>query len=99
MAEPAPARDGGTADMIDAVMGDIESAMPVVRGTTHNTTYAYAVCVDKPVNSNSPVAMQSIPTPTVRCAPNRALSRGVSGATTSMIIAMGMSLNAADSAL
>ena len=32
IAEPAPARRGGTADMIDAVIGDIESAMPVVSG-------------------------------------------------------------------
>ena len=85
--------------MIDAVIGDIDSAMPVVRGTTHRTTYAYAVCVDRPVNNNRPVAMQSMPKPTVRCAPNRALSRGVSGATTSMISAIGMSRRAANSGL
>ena len=28
MADPAPARRAGTADMIDAVIGDIDSAMP-----------------------------------------------------------------------
>ena len=44
IAEPAPARRGGTADMIDAVIGDIDSAMPVVSGMTHSTTYAYGVC-------------------------------------------------------
>jgi len=43
--------------MIDAVIGDIESAMPVVRGTTHSTTYAYAVWVDSPVNKRRPVAI------------------------------------------
>src|SRR4051812_32669026 len=30
VAEPAPARRGGTADMIDAVIGDIASAKPAV---------------------------------------------------------------------
>ena len=40
IAEPAPARRAGTAAMIDAVIGDIESAMPVVSGITQNTTYA-----------------------------------------------------------
>ena len=73
--------------------------MPVVRGTTHNTTYGYAVWVDSPVNKSRPVAMASIPTPTVRCAPNRALNLGVSGATTSMIRAIGMSRSAAESGL
>ncbi len=31
--------------MIEAVIGDIESAMPVVSGTRQTTTYAYGVCV------------------------------------------------------
>ena len=32
IAEPAPARLSGTADMIDAVIGDIDSAMPIMSG-------------------------------------------------------------------
>src|SRR5438309_850 len=38
IAEPAPARRGGTADMIEAVMGEIDSAMPPTIGTRHATT-------------------------------------------------------------
>ena len=38
IAEPAPARRGGTADMIEAVIGDIERAMPPTIGTRHATT-------------------------------------------------------------
>ena len=32
IAEPAPARLSGTADMIDAVIGDIDNDMPVISG-------------------------------------------------------------------
>src|SRR3954471_18891256 len=38
MADPAPARRAGTAIMIDAVIGDIVIAIPVVSGTTQSTT-------------------------------------------------------------
>src|SRR5882672_8101460 len=38
IADPAPARRGGTADMIEEVIGDIESAMPPTIGTRHATT-------------------------------------------------------------
>ena len=38
IADPAPARRGGTADMIEAVMGEIDSAMPPTIGTRHTTT-------------------------------------------------------------
>ena len=36
MAEPMPARRAGTADMIDAVIGDIASAMPAENGRKHS---------------------------------------------------------------
>src|SRR5579862_9245104 len=38
IADPAPARRAGTAIMIDAVIGDIVIAMPVVSGITQITT-------------------------------------------------------------
>ena len=39
MADPAPARRAGTADMIAAVIGDIVSAMPVTSGIRQTSTY------------------------------------------------------------
>src|SRR3954451_1433017 len=39
IADPVPARRAGTADMIDAVMGDIAMAMPLVSGTMQANTY------------------------------------------------------------
>src|SRR3954467_15685976 len=39
MADPVPARRAGTADMIDAVIGDIAIAMPLVSGTMQANTY------------------------------------------------------------
>ena len=39
MADPAPALRGGTADMMEAVMGDIDNAIPVTRGTIDSRTY------------------------------------------------------------
>ena len=39
MADPAPALRGGTADMMEAVMGDIDSAIPVTRGRIESRTY------------------------------------------------------------
>ena len=39
MAEPAPARRAGTADMIDAVIGDIDKAMPLTSGTMETRMY------------------------------------------------------------
>src|SRR5438105_1731903 len=38
IAEPAPARRGGTADMIAAVIGDMVSAIPHIRKKTHSNT-------------------------------------------------------------
>jgi hypothetical protein len=38
MAEPAPARRGGTADMIWAVIGDIASAMPEIKKIKQTNT-------------------------------------------------------------
>ena len=89
MADPAPARRAGTADMIDAVIGDIDSAIPEVRGTTQITTMAYDECGVRRLNIARPVAIDNMPHVTVRCAPKRALRRGVNGATTNMISAMG----------
>ena len=39
VADPAPARRGGTADMIDAVIGDIASAIPAMSRKRHTSTY------------------------------------------------------------
>jgi len=44
IAEPAPARRAGTADMIDAVMGDIDIAIPLTRKAIDNRMYQYDVC-------------------------------------------------------
>ena len=41
IAEPMPARRAGTADMIDAVDGDIASAMPAENGMKHRMRYQY----------------------------------------------------------
>jgi hypothetical protein len=73
IAEPAPARRSGTDIMIDAVIGDIASAIPVVSGITQSTTYAYAVFASSPRNNMNPSAMLHMPNATVRCAPKRAL--------------------------
>ena len=43
IAEPAPARRGGTADMIAAVIGDMASAMPDTSGMTATRMYEYGV--------------------------------------------------------
>ena len=56
IAEPAPARRAGTADMIDAVIGDIESAIPLTSGTIDMRTYQYGVCGVSPRNINRPIA-------------------------------------------
>jgi hypothetical protein len=39
MADPAPARRGGTADMIAAVIGDIVNAIPDTRNSMQHNTY------------------------------------------------------------
>ena len=38
LADPVPARQAGTADMIEAVIGDIAIAIPGVSGTMHAKT-------------------------------------------------------------
>ena len=75
MAEPMPARRGGTADMIEPVIGDIDSAIPLENGMKHRMMYQYGVCGVSPLSKRSPVARLSIPNDTVRCAPNRRTSR------------------------
>src|SRR5260370_23237640 len=55
MAEPAPARRGGTADMIWAVMGDIANAMPEIRNTKQRNTKTYDVGSDSSRNSTNPM--------------------------------------------
>src|SRR5690242_20017031 len=95
IAEPAPARRAGTADMIEAVMGDIDSAMPVTSGTIEISTYQYGVCGVNARNINSPPATEIIPAATTRFAPKRALRRGVIGDTRIMIGAIGSKRSAA----
>ena len=62
--------------MIDAVIGDIASAMPLSTGTTHIMTYQYDVCGAEALNRASRSRGQH-PASNVRCAPKRAPSRGV----------------------
>src|SRR6478735_3843491 len=99
MAEPAPARRAGTADMIAAVIGDMARAMPDTSGMMLTSTYQYGVESSRPRNSSIPTPTEHMPAATVRLAPNRALSRGVSGATTIMIGAIGSSRSAEPSGL
>ena len=75
--------------MIDAVIGDIVSAIPTVSGMKHTTMYAYGLCTPSWASNKNANEMLNMPKPTVRCAPNRALSRGVNGATKIMITAIG----------
>src|SRR5213596_3213115 len=89
MAEPAPARRGGTADMIAAVIGDIVSAMPIMSSATHNSTYQYDVLTVSCANEKKPHATRLIPVATVRLAPRRLMMRGVIGDTIIMIGAIG----------
>src|SRR6202007_1062299 len=85
IAEPAPARRAGTAAMIDAVIGDLVSAIPPVSGTKQTTMNEYGLWTPSTASRQNESEMLNIPNATVRCAPKRALSRGVRGATTIMI--------------
>ena len=89
IADPAPARRGGTADMIDAVIGDIVSAMPRMNGMKAEEHVRDSGVGPRPMNIERPTATPSMPTATRRWAPKRAASRGVRGATISMIGDMG----------
>src|SRR5689334_16448019 len=97
VAEPAPARRGGTADMIDAVIGDIASAMPHVNGMIERRMYQYGVCGVSSRNISSPIATLAMPPATTRFAPNRALRRGVAGDTRIITGAIGRNRSAAPS--
>src|SRR4051812_29415380 len=97
MAEPAPARRGGTADMMAAVIGDDDSAMPDTSGTTQARMYQYDVDSVRARNMMSPMPTSVRPAATVRLAPKRSLSLGVSGETTIMIGAMGKNRSAESS--
>src|SRR5262245_56310872 len=95
IAEPAPARLAGTADMIDAVIGDIDNAIPLTSGTIDSSTYQYGVCGVSSRKSAMPTAIPSMPDATTRFAPYLALRRGVSGETRIMIGAIGSKRSAA----
>src|SRR5690242_4442947 len=97
IADPAPARRAGTADMIDAVIGDIDSAMPLTAGMSDANTYRYGVWGVSSRNISSPNAIEHMPAATTRFAPKRADSLGVSGETRIMIGAIGSSRSAAPS--
>src|SRR5436305_4056759 len=99
IADPAPARRGGTADMIAAVMGDIVSAIPETRKIRQNSTYGYDVPTSIRENDRNPNATNAIPVPTVLFEPMRATIRGVIGDTMIMIGAMGRKRTAVPSAL
>ena len=89
MAEPAPARRGGTADMMAAVIGDIDAAIPQVIGKSATRASHELESTPRMRSRAKPEAISSIPAATTRLAPNRALSHGVDGATMSMIGAIG----------
>src|SRR5689334_6436962 len=99
MAEPAPARREGTADMIAAVIGDMARAMPATSGKIDPSTYQYDVVALRPRRAKSPTATSARPKATVRLAPKRALSLGVIGATMIMIGAIGRKRIAVSSAV
>ena len=61
IAEPAPARRAGTAAMIDAVIGDIVSAIPTVSGMKHTTMYAYGLCTPSCASSTKASEMLNMP--------------------------------------
>ena len=81
--------------MIWAVMGDIANAMPEIRNTKQRNTKPYDVCSDSSRNSTNPMPTKTMPADTIRCAPKRAASRGVNGATIIMIGAIGRMRSAA----
>ena len=83
--------------MIAAVIGDIVSAMPDdERRTARASTYQYDVCERRGRGTAAGRrAIEHMPNATVRLAPKRALSRGVSGATMIMIGAIGRNRSAA----
>ena len=83
--------------MIAAVIGDIAIAMPETSGMSARRIHQYGVSRPTRENTAKPTAMSTIPKPTTRFAPNRALSLGVSGATMIMIGAIGSNRTAADS--
>ena len=95
IAEPAPARRAGTADMIAAVMGDIDNAMPPISGTIARAMYQYGVCGVRKRYMNRPRATELMPIETTRLTPKRALRRGVIVETRIMIGAIGSSRSAA----
>ena len=57
------------------------------------------MCRPRPRKASSPIATRVIPNATVRLAPNRTFRRGVRGATTIMIGAIGRTRSAADKGL
>ena len=61
IAEPAPARLSGTADMIDDVIGDIDSDTPVISGVRQSQQYQNGVSMPSCVNSPNPSAIRHMP--------------------------------------
>src|SRR6185369_6477852 len=94
IADPAPARRGGTTDMIAAVIGEIVIAMPEIRTSMHTSTYKYDVSTLRSVNERNPIDTRLIPSPTVRLTPMRPAILGVIGATMSITGAIGRKRNA-----
>ena len=89
IAEPIPARRAGTADMIDAVDGDIASAMPHENGTKQQMMNQYSVSIARRDSSSIPTPSETIPAATVRLTAKRLVMRGVNSEVTSRIIAIG----------
>src|SRR5436189_5321801 len=98
MDEPAPARRAGTADMIDAVIGDMVNEIPIMKRQKPPIICRYDVVASSHRKLNIPSADSPMPMATVRLAPMRALIRGVCGATTIISRAVGIRRVAAPSA-
>ena len=98
MAEPAPARRVGTDDMMAAVIGDMASDMPAaMRRDADQHVEVGRVHAEAPEHEQARPRCSTMPAATTRLEPNRALNRGVIGATTIMMGASGSSRTAADS--
>ena len=99
IAEPVPARRAGTADMIEAVDGDIAIAMPAENGTKQHDEVPVRRARPEPRQQQQPGGQRQHPSGHGAVDRSAASSRGVIGETTSRIIAIGRSRAAAENGL
>src|SRR5437764_13063346 len=98
VAEPEPALQSGTADMMDEVIGDIASDIPAARGRMANSACQYGVLVPRVRSRSSEAVISPIPAATTVLAPKRSLKAGVRGDRNRIVNAKGTNRTEAERA-